>query len=104
MQTGATIDGQPIVKAMCKYCKQKVAWQKGGGTSHVNRHFSKFMQKHGGVDTNEAQLQFGSLSRSSNSSSNLNNRVYSQDSMHRKDMTDQLVASGNFSLSIAESP
>ncbi|KAL2491124.1 zinc finger protein [Abeliophyllum distichum] len=51
-QTGATVDGQPIIKADCKYCKQQFARQKGGGTSHLNRHFLKCMQKHGGIDTN----------------------------------------------------
>ncbi|KAL2523582.1 zinc finger protein [Abeliophyllum distichum] len=36
VQTGSTADGQPIFKAVCKYCKQQFARQKGGGTSHLN--------------------------------------------------------------------
>ncbi|KAL2504893.1 Uncharacterized protein Adt_20514 [Abeliophyllum distichum] len=39
VQIGAIVDRQPIFKAICKYCKQQFAWQKGGGTSHLNRHF-----------------------------------------------------------------
>ncbi|KAL2498630.1 hypothetical protein Adt_24180 [Abeliophyllum distichum] len=75
--TGTTADGQPIFKAVCKYCKQHFAWQKGGGTSHLNRHFPRCMQKQGGVDTNQAQLQFGSPGGSTSSSPNLNNWIYS---------------------------
>ncbi|KAL2480774.1 BED-type domain-containing protein [Abeliophyllum distichum] len=103
VQIGATADGQPIFKAVCKYCNQQFTWQKGSGTSHVNRHFPKCMQKHEGINTNQAQLQFGSPSVSTSSSHNLNNWVYSQESMRREDMC-QLVASGEFPLSIVESP
>ncbi|KAL2526630.1 zinc finger protein [Abeliophyllum distichum] len=43
-------------KVQCKHCQKKFAWQKEIGTTHLNRHFKNCKYKHGGLDTNQAQL------------------------------------------------
>ncbi|KAL2498173.1 Uncharacterized protein Adt_23723 [Abeliophyllum distichum] len=58
--TGKIVNDLPEFKAQCKHCQEKFAWQKGIGTTHLNRHYKKCQYRYGGLDTNQAQLQFGS--------------------------------------------
>ncbi|KAL2461636.1 zinc finger protein [Abeliophyllum distichum] len=58
--TGKLVNEVPYFKVQCKHCQKKFAWQKGICTTHLNRHFKKCQYKHRGLDTNQAQLQFGS--------------------------------------------
>ncbi|KAL2504940.1 Uncharacterized protein Adt_20561 [Abeliophyllum distichum] len=54
--TGKVVDGVPEFKVLCKHCHKKLAWQKGIGTTHLNRHFKKCQYRHEGLDTSQAQL------------------------------------------------
>ncbi|KAL2512824.1 BED-type domain-containing protein [Abeliophyllum distichum] len=84
--TGKLVNGVPEFKAQCKHCQEKFAWQKEIGTTHLNRHFKKCQYKHGGLDTNQAQLQFGYLGARS-SSSTRNNWIYSQELMQHEGLS-----------------
>ncbi|KAL2499781.1 Uncharacterized protein Adt_25331 [Abeliophyllum distichum] len=58
--TGKVVDGVLEFKVQCKHCHEKLAWQKEICTTHLNRHFKKCQYRHGGLDTNQAQLYFRS--------------------------------------------
>ncbi|KAL2471990.1 zinc finger protein [Abeliophyllum distichum] len=58
--TSKIVNELPEFKAQCKHCQEKFSWQKGIGTTYLNRHYKKCQYKYGGLDTNQAQLQFGS--------------------------------------------
>ncbi|KAL2505927.1 hypothetical protein Adt_21548 [Abeliophyllum distichum] len=58
---GKVVDKVSKFKAQCKHYHEKLAWSKEIGTTHLNRQFKKYQYRHGGLDTNQAQLQVGSL-------------------------------------------
>ncbi|KAL2470610.1 Uncharacterized protein Adt_38746 [Abeliophyllum distichum] len=88
--TGKRVNELPEFKAQCKHCQKKFAWQKGIGTTHLNRHYKNCQYKYRCLDTNQAQLQFGSLGAGS-STSTLNNLIYSQELMRHKGLP-ELIA------------
>ncbi|KAL2541651.1 zinc finger protein [Abeliophyllum distichum] len=49
--TGKIVNDLPEFKAQCKHFQEKFAWQKGIGTTHLNRHYKKCQYKYGGLDT-----------------------------------------------------
>ncbi|KAL2455767.1 zinc finger protein [Abeliophyllum distichum] len=49
--TGKIVNDLPEFKAQCKYFQEKFAWQKGIGTTHLNRHYKKCQYRYGGLDT-----------------------------------------------------
>ncbi|KAL2470667.1 hypothetical protein Adt_38803 [Abeliophyllum distichum] len=65
--TGKIVNDLPEFKAQCKHYQEKFAWQKRICTTHLNRHYKKCQYKYGGLDTNQAQLQFGSPGAGSSS-------------------------------------
>ncbi|KAL2504178.1 hypothetical protein Adt_19799 [Abeliophyllum distichum] len=65
--TGKLVNRVPEFKAQYKHCQKKFAWQKRIGTTHLTRYFKKCQYKHGGLDTNQAQLQFESPGAESSS-------------------------------------
>ncbi|KAL2490706.1 zinc finger protein [Abeliophyllum distichum] len=52
--TGKLVNELSEFKAQCKHCQENFAWQKGIGTTHLNRHYKKCQYKYGGLDTNQA--------------------------------------------------
>ncbi|KAL2524474.1 Zinc transporter 7 [Abeliophyllum distichum] len=78
--TDKIVNDLPEFKVQCKHCQEKFAWQKEIGTTHLNRHYKKCQYKYGDLDTNQAQLQFGSPGAGS-STPTLNNWIYSQELM-----------------------
>ncbi|KAL2454322.1 zinc finger protein [Abeliophyllum distichum] len=70
--TGKIVNDLLEFKAQCEHCQEKFAWQKRIGTTHLNRHYKKCQYRYDGLDTNQAQLQFGSLGADS-SNHTLNN-------------------------------
>ncbi|KAL2512176.1 Uncharacterized protein Adt_17776 [Abeliophyllum distichum] len=99
---GKLVNGVPEFKAQCKYCQQKFAWQKEIGTTHLNRYFKKCQYKHGGLDTNQEQLQFGSPEVES-SSLTLNNWIYLQEFMRYEGLS-ELIANVECSLCLVDNP
>ncbi|KAL2492907.1 Uncharacterized protein Adt_28535 [Abeliophyllum distichum] len=81
--TGKIVNDLPEFKVQCKHCQEKFAWQKGIGTTHLNRHYKKCQYRYGDLDTNQAQLQFGSPGVGS-SNPTLNNWIYSQELMRNE--------------------
>ncbi|KAL2531832.1 Uncharacterized protein Adt_05183 [Abeliophyllum distichum] len=81
--TGKVVNDLPEFKAQCKHCQEKFAWQKGIGTTHLNRHYKKCQYRHGGLDTNQAQLQFGSPGADS-STPTLNNWIFTRTHAKRR--------------------
>ncbi|KAL2465950.1 zinc finger protein [Abeliophyllum distichum] len=80
--TGKLVNEVPEFKAQCKHCQEKIAHPKGISTTLLNRHFKKCQYKHGGLDTNQAKLQFGAPGVGSSSPTpTLNNWIYSQELM-----------------------
>ncbi|KAL2540278.1 hypothetical protein Adt_01256 [Abeliophyllum distichum] len=80
VSTGKLVNELPKFKVQCKHCHEKFAWQKRIDTTHLNRYYKKCQYKYGGLDTNQAQLQFGSPEAGS-STLILNNWIYSQELM-----------------------
>ncbi|KAL2479950.1 BED-type domain-containing protein [Abeliophyllum distichum] len=102
VSTGKLVDGVPEFKAQYKYCHEKFAWQKEIGTIHLNRHFKKCQYKHESLDTNQAQLQFGSP-RAMSSSLTLNKWIYSQELMRHEGLM-ELIANIEFPLCLVDNP
>ncbi|KAL2527165.1 Uncharacterized protein Adt_12219 [Abeliophyllum distichum] len=78
--TDKLVNGVHKFKAQCKHCQDKFAWHNGIDMTHLNGHFKKCQYKHEGLDTNQAQLQFGPP-RVGSSNLTLNNWIYSQELM-----------------------
>ncbi|KAL2506679.1 Uncharacterized protein Adt_22300 [Abeliophyllum distichum] len=100
--TGKIVNALPEFKAHCKHYQEKFAWQKGTGTAHLNRHYKKCQYKYGGLDTNQAQLQFGSPGAGS-STLTLNNWIYLQELM-RHEGQPELIANVEFLLCLVDNP
>ncbi|KAL2458138.1 hypothetical protein Adt_46079 [Abeliophyllum distichum] len=81
--TGKIVNELHEFKAQYKHCQEKFAWQKGIGMIHLNRYYKKYQYKYKCLDTNQAQLQFGSLGARSNTPT-LNNWIYSQELMRHE--------------------
>ncbi|KAL2460958.1 BED-type domain-containing protein [Abeliophyllum distichum] len=100
--TGKLVNEVPEFKVQCKYCQKKFAWQKEISTTHLNRHYKKCQYKYGGLDTNQAQLQFGSPGAGS-STLTLNNWIYSQELMRYEGLS-KLIANVEFPLCLLDNP
>ncbi|KAL2461654.1 BED-type domain-containing protein [Abeliophyllum distichum] len=100
--TGKLVNGVSEFKAQCKYCQDKFVWQKGIGTTYLNRYFKNYQYKHGGLDTNQAHLQFGSPGVES-STPTLNNWIYSQELMRHEGLP-ELIANVEFPLCLVDNP
>ncbi|KAL2480637.1 Uncharacterized protein Adt_33603 [Abeliophyllum distichum] len=82
--------------------KEKFAWQKGIGTTHLNRHFKKCQYKHRSLDTNQAQLQFGPP-KAGSSTPTQNNWIYSQELIQQEGLP-ELIANVEFLLCLVDNP
>ncbi|KAL2526734.1 Uncharacterized protein Adt_11788 [Abeliophyllum distichum] len=100
--TGKLVNEVLEFKAQCKHCQEKFAWQNGIDTTYLNRHYKKCQYKYGGLDINQAQLQFGS-SGAGSSTSTLNNWIYSQELMQHKRLL-ELIANVEFPLCLVDNP
>ncbi|KAL2532372.1 BED-type domain-containing protein [Abeliophyllum distichum] len=100
--TSKLVNGVSEFKAQCKQYHEKFSWQKEIDTTHLNRHFKKCQYRHGGLDTNQVQLQFGSPGAGS-STSTLNNWIYSQELMRHKGLP-KLIATVEFPLCLVDNP
>ncbi|KAL2504501.1 BED-type domain-containing protein [Abeliophyllum distichum] len=100
--TGKIVNDLPEFKAQCKHCQEKFTWQKGIGTTHLNRHYKKCQYKYGSLDTNQAQLQFGYPGAGS-STLTLNNWIYSQELMRHEELP-ELIANVEFLLYLVDNP
>ena len=99
VNTGRVIDGLPETKAVCKYCQQRLAWQKKIGTTHLNRHYKACAAKHGLLERGQTQLQFGT-SRDGATTSPLSTWMYSEEEA-RKGMV-KFVAAAELPLAIVD--
>ncbi|KAL2497030.1 BED-type domain-containing protein [Abeliophyllum distichum] len=100
--TGKIVNDLPEFKAQCKHCQEKFAWQKGIDTTYLNRHYKKCQYKYGDLDTNQAQLQFGSPGAGS-STPTLNNWIYSQELMRHEGLP-ELIVNVEFPLCLVDNP
>ncbi|KAL2511495.1 Uncharacterized protein Adt_17095 [Abeliophyllum distichum] len=100
MSTSKVVDGVPKFKAQCKHCHEKLVWQKGIDTAHLNKHFKKCQYRHRDLDTIQAQLQFESL-KARSSSPTFNNWIYSQELMCHEGLP-ELIANVEFPLCLVD--